>query len=208
MTPEERTEAIVETLRKAIISGNPAAVLGTEAGVNLGIDEVVPAVYWPKRMLVEAFAAATAEERVRCATVVQRWKGPPTKTGMIRAITEPERAADADGRSGYDPTLARQAATVDLFAAEMKARLVENRAKGDWRGADVPYLLIRMLEEAGELVKAVRVALEGRPAGRWPDMAGAVAEVKAGIVREAADTGNLAMMVADALGVFGREEPA
>lgn len=205
MTPEERAEALDGEIRGLIRPGAADRTDLTVGELEGRSELMMPAVYWPKRWLAEAFAAAVGEERVRCATVVQRWKGPPSKSGMIRAITEPGRGADTDEQAGYDPTLARQAATVDLFAAEMKARLLENRAKGDWRGADVSYLLVRMFEEAGELVGAVRVAVEGRPAGQWPDLPGAVAEVKARIVREAADTGNLAMMVADTLGAFGRD---
>ncbi len=163
-----------------------------------------------KRFLVFALprmtallSAAVAEERVRCATVVQRWKGPPSKTAMVRALVE--GGEPGDEAAGYDPVLARQAATVDAFAAEMKARILENRAKGDWRGVDVLYLIARLLQENGELVGAVRVALEGAPAGRWPDLPGAVAEVRGKIRREAADAANLAMMVADVLGGFERE---
>ena len=137
------------------------------------------------------FQQSRKEERAHAARVVMEWRGPPSRQGMSRAVLE-------DGRdSPQDPELARQFAAVDGFAALMKARLLENREKGDWGGDRQDFLLARLLEEAGELARAVRAAHSGEAAGRWPDLASAAQAVSAAIAEEAADASNFAMMVAD-----------
>lgn len=67
------------------------------------------------------------------------------------------------------------------FVYEMERRLLANDHKGGWRGCEELWLMLRLMEEVGELAHALNVG-------------GA-----AHIVREAADVANLAMMIADNL---------
>lgn len=206
MTPEERADRLERKIRELI--GAAHELVGSAVDLSrfdLTPDEAagdsrlsMPAVYWPRRWLTDTIRAAVAEERVRCATVVQRWRGPPSKTGMVRAIVE--GGEPGDPAAGYDPILARQAATVDRFAAEIRARIVENRAKGDWAQAPPLWLFARALQEIGELVAAMRVTMESGT------MLASADEVRATVRREAADAAAVLMMVADVLGAFQREE--
>lgn len=73
---------------------------------------------------------------------------------------------------------------VDAFAEQMENKLAENRHKGDaagWRGMTIDQLQARLFEEAHELIVAIQT-------GQSPDA----------VIREAADVGNFAMMIADA----------
>ncbi len=63
-------------------------------------------------------------------------------------------------------------------ACERKLRL--NRHKGGWQNTTMAYLLRRLAQEKGELVRAVRA---NRP--------------RAEVLEEAADVANFAMMIAD-----------
>lgn len=69
---------------------------------------------------------------------------------------------------------------VNDFAKDMKRKLIENKHKGHW-GQDQPEELFRrLLEEAGELIEAV---IKNAP--------------YSAVAAEAADVGNIAMMIAD-----------
>lgn len=81
---------------------------------------------------------------------------------------------------------------VAAFASEMEAKLCENDHKGgreEWRTRDPLVLLAYLKIEVAEL------ELELRAPTREPRL----------IAREAADVGNIAMMVADACGALAGE---
>jgi len=67
---------------------------------------------------------------------------------------------------------------VDEFSKEMKLKLLKNSHKGGWLSEDVGSLLRRLKMEVRELEEAIYI---------WND----------GIVEEAADVANFAMMIAD-----------
>ncbi len=71
------------------------------------------------------------------------------------------------------------------FAAEMERNLRANDNKGGWRGMRIGPLVRRLREETEELCEAL--ILGDRPAIR----------------SEAADVGNIAMMIADVSGALG-----
>lgn len=75
-------------------------------------------------------------------------------------------------------------AVVVLFADAMEAQLAANDHKGGWRGISPAWLLTRLVQELGELRRAV-TKYELYPGHR------------AAVVREAADVANFAMMIAD-----------
>lgn len=72
---------------------------------------------------------------------------------------------------------------VVAFADAMEARLRANDHKGGWQQCSVDWLLARLIQEAGELAEEV------------------VAEIaEQGVLYEAADVANFAMMIADRAG--------
>jgi NTP pyrophosphatase (non-canonical NTP hydrolase) len=75
-------------------------------------------------------------------------------------------------------------ASVDWFAQQMEKKLQENDHKQHWSECDSDYLIARMEQEMDELLKALIDYKFGN---------GSREEV----VREAADVGNFAMMIAD-----------
>ena len=81
---------------------------------------------------------------------------------------------------------------VNRFAWRMECCLKANEHKGNWKGEQLSYLLRRLLEEAGELAEA---ATDESPDPLTVEI-------------EAADVGNLAMMIADVCGGLkaGEEE--
>lgn len=81
---------------------------------------------------------------------------------------------------------------VAAFAQAMERKLRQHdaaRGKRGWRHADGPWLMLRLLEEAGELARVMRHARRSTA-----------------LLDEAADVGNLAMMVAGAAGVLAAGE--
>jgi hypothetical protein len=81
---------------------------------------------------------------------------------------------------------------VDGFAREMERKLSENRHKGDrdgWRTLTAGELLSRLEGEVRELRAAVNGLLDTEDG-----------EGERAVVREAADVGNFAMMIADTVG--------
>jgi NTP pyrophosphatase (non-canonical NTP hydrolase) len=81
---------------------------------------------------------------------------------------------------------------VNAFAQEMENKLAENRHKGDrdmWRESDPLDLFKRLTEEVDELANELwRPDIERNPER---------------ILRECADVGNFAMMIADVAGRLG-----
>jgi len=65
------------------------------------------------------------------------------------------------------------------FSYEMEKRLQENDGKSSWRDCDSKWLFMRLIEEAGELARA----LDG--------------DYELSIISEAADVANFAMMIVD-----------
>ena len=73
---------------------------------------------------------------------------------------------------------------VQWFAEQMELRLRANDWKGGWRDEDIDWLWARMWDEERELYQAMHPST-------WPEVD------YDGIVKEAADVANFAMMVAD-----------
>ena len=72
---------------------------------------------------------------------------------------------------------------VVAFADAMEARLRANDHKGGWQRCSIDWLLARLIQEAGELAEEV------------------IAEItEKGVLYEAADVANFAMMIADRAG--------
>ncbi len=79
---------------------------------------------------------------------------------------------------------------VAAFAQAMERKLREHddtRGHRGWSSAQPDWIMVRLAEEVGELAKAVRLRR------------------RAAALDEAADVGNLAMMVADVLGALARQ---
>jgi NTP pyrophosphatase (non-canonical NTP hydrolase) len=89
-------------------------------------------------------------------------------------------------------------AEVMAFARIMEAALQANEHKGHWDRCDPRWLLAKLMEEVGELAQViVGMYLPDGERIASPDE-GINTAVRTG-VREAADVGNLAMMLADVL---------
>ena len=84
------------------------------------------------------------------------------------------------------------------FAVDMQDRLDKNRHKGEWSNCDIRWLLMKLIEEVGELSVEINTMYtpDGKPRG---DSIGtqSYAEMKAQM--ECADVANLAMMISDVL---------
>lgn len=74
---------------------------------------------------------------------------------------------------------------VQWFSQEMEKKLIENDHKQHWSGIPVAYLEMRLKQEVEELEEAIMEFHLGKGS---VDL----------IVKEAADVGNFAMMIADA----------
>lgn len=83
---------------------------------------------------------------------------------------------------------------VAAFAEAMEAQLRANDGKGDWIRDSAIGLFEHMMEEVEELREEIRLPVVSRAVTR--------------IQREAADVGNMAMMVADVCGALGNALPA
>lgn len=74
--------------------------------------------------------------------------------------------------------------SVKWFAEQMENKLKENDKKGGWDNCNIYWLIQRIKEETGELLKAV-------------DLHRDLGASKEHIIQESADVANFAMMVAD-----------
>jgi hypothetical protein len=74
---------------------------------------------------------------------------------------------------------------VQWFSREMEKKLVENDHKAHWSELPVAYLEMRLKQEVEELEKAIMDFHLGKGSAE-------------SVVKEAADAGNFAMMIADA----------
>jgi NTP pyrophosphatase (non-canonical NTP hydrolase) len=74
---------------------------------------------------------------------------------------------------------------VQWFSQEMEKKLIENDHKAHWSGVPVSYLEMRLKQETEELEEAIKDFHLGK---------GSTDQ----IIKEAADVGNFAMMIADA----------
>lgn len=86
--------------------------------------------------------------------------------------------------------------TVAWFAAEMRAKLFENRHKGGWRDCTTAYLLRRLKREIGEL-EGILVLADGLPPANCLEIGRAINMLHDQVARESADIANFAMMIAD-----------
>lgn len=100
------------------------------------------------------------------------------------------RNRGAPAPAAVEPRLA-----VRRFAEAMEAKLQKNDRKGGWRGCEPGWLLLRLVDEVGELAEA---ALH-----LWRQRAGASEDDRRAVLAEAADVANFAMMVADVCGALG-----
>lgn len=75
--------------------------------------------------------------------------------------------------------------SVKRFAELMEARLMENDHKGGWENDMPTALLVRMMEETGELAREMVLRQVSSPTQ---------------LAREAADVANFAMMIAETSG--------
>ena len=83
------------------------------------------------------------------------------------------------------------------FAKRMEAKLAKNRHKGDrdaWMKDDGSALFARLEEEVDELQESLRLCRNSIRIGN------VVAFERQGIINEAADVANFAMMIADKFG--------
>lgn len=82
----------------------------------------------------------------------------------------------------------------------MEAKLQRNDRKGGWRGCEPGWLLLRLVDEVGELAEAALKVWRqrGGPPGSGPSEE----DIRA-VLAEAADVANFAMMVADVSGALG-----
>ena len=86
---------------------------------------------------------------------------------------------------------------VRRFAVLMEQALRRNDWKGGWKNEPPSWFFARLLEEAGDLVKACRSSADGNPF-RPPD--------PASVAKEAADVANFCMFIADVAGALKPEE--
>ena len=119
-------------------------------------------------------------------------------------LEEAERVLSEAGAPGAAPSATRP--YVDAFADEMEAKLAENRDKGDregWLRYGVDLLFKMLQSEVDELWRELcdvpRVDALGGP--------DSVASLQRRIMREAADVGNVAMMIADVTGGLAGAAP-
>lgn len=94
--------------------------------------------------------------------------------------------------------------TVDKFAKQMREKLQENEEKGNdgaWHSSSVESLLDRLKEEVEELEKVIHQ--RNHLPMNFKNAQALHEEMTKEIVREAADVGNMAMMIADVVGGLG-----
>lgn len=80
------------------------------------------------------------------------------------------------------------------YAEAMEIELKENEHKGGWKECSTGFLIKKLDEETKELVEVVETY---RYLKNESLMHGDMPELKARILSEAADVGNIAMMIAD-----------
>jgi NTP pyrophosphatase (non-canonical NTP hydrolase) len=81
---------------------------------------------------------------------------------------------------------------VAWFAEQMELKLRENDHKGGWEDCDIAWLCKRIADERGELKRAI-----SRRDKSWGSVTGFGEEETKRVIREAADVGAFAMMIAD-----------
>jgi hypothetical protein len=80
------------------------------------------------------------------------------------------------------------------FAKAMEVELLENDYKGGWKDCNSSFLLEKLDEEVAELKEVVKLCrfTEGNSGEKKPNL-----ELRRNVSSEAADVGNIAMMLAD-----------
>lgn len=107
----------------------------------------------------------------RCATCNATW----TAETVTRLLND----------NGQYPPLENLRPVLRAFAVCMEQRLRDNDWKGGWHNSDPQWLIVKLIEEVGELANLIA---NGETVG------------KVGVCGEAADVANMAMMIADRLG--------
>lgn len=105
-----------------------------------------------------------------------------SKTGIADGAAIAKEVADALFNLGK--ALPRN--EVYIYAEAMEAELKENDHKGGWKDCSIEFLVSKLHEEVDELIEAVCYGTPER------------------ILSEAADIGNIAMMIADVRGALKR----
>lgn len=83
------------------------------------------------------------------------------------------------------------------YATAMESELRENDYKGSWKDCDIYYLRKKLEEEVGELLEAAGTYLNCKN-----QVKNAHEQQRKHILSEAADVGNIAMMIADICGAL------
>ena len=81
---------------------------------------------------------------------------------------------------------------VEDFAIDMEVKLRANEYKGGWDDCDLEFLLEKLTEEKRELVVATRKFNDNHYSVSPPN-----SQLKQRVIDEAADVGNIAMMISD-----------
>ena len=81
---------------------------------------------------------------------------------------------------------------VEDFALDMELKLRANEHKGGWDDCDLEFLLEKLTEEKRELVVATRKFDDNHYSVNPPN-----SQLKQKVIDEAADVGNIAMMISN-----------
>ncbi len=95
--------------------------------------------------------------------------------------------------NGNDSVVIRE--EVKKFAEAMEIELIENAHKGSWKDCELRFLIAKLQEEVEELVLAANGCKLIEPKPEICDLA--VSAQRNHVRQEAADVGNIAMMIAD-----------
>lgn len=143
-----------------------------------------------KQQEIDAFVEAVTEEILARERYdfsdVETPAAARRKAATIAGLTIRERLRDMRGDVpvGLPAAWVKPRPVVQWFAGAMEAKLRANDHKRGWRGTSEFVMIQKLLEEVGELIEAVY----GRGFGRAS---------REEVLSEAADVGNVAMMLAD-----------